>query len=377
MNSRFRRNLHKETGSTVVLAVVLSLLMLLMATALIGFAYFTSQQAYFYHDYAQALYAAEAGLNRLVAVTTTVTFVTDTVGSANSHFYAYSYSTTGGFTYAISTGEVMRIRSVHRIVQVKIIPGDSPWNHMIFDGGPYTLNGGDPSTYPPGYNSTTNGPKDNQRYIPRYIIDTACHWIPYYDIATSTGNLFLSKTTTIGSTAGLTISWSGNNCNISGTYNGLIYVEGTIYMNTPLTVNGSLIAVGGNIDDDKTLLTVNQDTMHMDYVALAAIDTTASDDYTSWTPNLDAGNIIQGTGNSLITVNGGAVYCSNIYSKNGQGSDINGVIVGMSAVINGFPSGTYEFDPDVYLHPPLGFDISKFNKRQIASKSWRELPYSM
>lgn len=384
----------KETGSTLVLALMISLLMLVMATALIGFAYFSSQQSYFYHDYAQALYTAEAGLNRIVASTSTsgTIYITDTVGSNNARFYTIAttaYST--GTIYAISTGVVSRIRSVHRIVQVAMIPGDSPWNHMLYVGGNTIPAGNDPTTYPAGYNSTTNGPVYNKRYVPLVILNSENHWEPYYSIATSPGNLYLNSTTAIGSTAGLTISWSGNVCNIYGTYNGVIYVDGSILIdkNRTLTVYGTLISIGGNINiDQNASLVVIRNLSHLDYVTLACIDTTCSDDFNTWTSDPSAGNINQLTGNSLLTVEpptgtppptgGGAVYCSNIYAKNGQGTNINGVICGMGTNINGFPSGSYNFDPTVAQNPPLGFDLTKcMKKRQIASKTWRELPYSM
>lgn len=384
MKADIRVQKNKQKGTVLILALVFSLLMLIMATGLIGLAYFSSQQAYFYQDYAQALYAAEAGLNRLVADTTgsASLFVHSTVGSANCQFTAYTY-TVGTITYAISTGEVTRLRTIHRIIQVKIIPGDSPWNHMIWQGGSDVPAGSDPSTYPSGYNSTTNGPKFGQNYIPKYILDAENHWVPYYSIATSSGNLFLSQTTTIGSTAGLTISWSGDVCNIYGTYNGLIYVEGSVLIdkNKSFTVKGTLISIGGNIQfNQNATLTINQDSAHMNYVSLACIDTTASDDYTLCPNplNPNAGNINLEQGNCNLIVNGGAVYCSNIYAKNGAGTNINGVISCMSNNINGFPSGDYTFDPDVYLNPPLGFDLSRFtSKRQIASRTWRELPLYM
>ncbi|MDI6785001.1 MAG: hypothetical protein QME64_13025, partial [bacterium] len=314
------------------------------------------------------------GLNRLILSTSTASYIyiSDTVGSNNCVFAAFSLS-----TYATSTGTVTRIRSVHRVVQVRIIPGDSPWNHMLWVGGNTVPAGNDPSTYPAGYNSTTNGPVYNKQYIPRYTLDTANRWTPYYSIATSPGNLFLSKTTTIGNLGGLTINWSGNICTMRGTYTGLVYVEGGIYMSNPMTINGTLIGIGGNITINKTNLTVNQNTARMNYVTLACIDTTASDDFSTWTTNPNAGRIIQATGNATLTVRGGAVYCSGIYAKNGQGTNIDGVVVAMGAAIHGFPSGNYLFDPDVYLNPPLGFDLSRFNTlRQIASKSWREIPYS-
>jgi hypothetical protein len=375
-----------ETGSVLVLAVMISLLMLIMATTLIGFAYFTSQQSYFYHDYAQALYAAEAGLNRIVATPSNATYLwlTDTVGSNNCNYYAAASTYANGTIYATSTGVVSRIRSVHRIVQVQMTPADSPWNHMLWGGGDEQPAGNDPSQYPSGYNSTTNGPKYTQRYIPRYLLDSANHWTPYYGFSTdSPGNLFISRTTTIPTTGSnttqLTISWSGNVCNIYGTYNGLIYIQGGILIdkNRTLTVNGTLISIGGNIDvDNNAWLIINQNITHMDYVSLACIDTTASDDFTTYVENPNAGNINQLTGNAYLTVNGGTVYCSAIYNKNGTGTNINGVVVGMGFDIDGWPSGTFIFDPDVYLNPPLGFDISKIvTLRQIASKSWRELPY--
>lgn len=370
-----------QNGSTLVVTLMITMLMLVMAMALIGFAYFTSEQSYFYHDYSQALYTAEAGLNRLVlsSATSGIFYANDTVGSNNCHFYAFAttnYST--NTIYAISTGIVTRVRSVHRIVQVAMIPGDSPWNHMLWVGGNTIPAGRDPSTYPTGYNSTTNGPVYNKQYIPQYTLDAEGKWTPYYEIATSgSPNTYMNSTSVIGSTSGLTYSWSGNVCTMRGTFTGVLYIEGSLYMKNDLTINGSLIVVGGNINIDKCTLTVNQDTNHMNYVSVACIDTTATDDFTTWTSDASAGNINLGTGISTMTVNGGAVYCSNIYAKNGQGTDIDGVIVCMGANINGFPSGDYLFDPDVYLNPPLGFDLSRFNTlRQIASRSWRELPYN-
>ncbi|MCX7920163.1 MAG: hypothetical protein N3A72_11280 [bacterium] len=372
-----------RTGSALVLAVMMCLLMLVLAMTLIGFAYFTSEQAYFYHDYAQALYTAEAGLNRVIASADTsnniyLTGSLDTAQFANCRYYAYYSRGTGTYAIASSRGTVTRLRSVHRIVLVQVIPGDSPWNHMIWGGGNTIPAGNDPTTYPPGYNSTTNGPVYNKQYIPRYTLDSTGKWTPYYQISTTSPNCFLSRTTTIGSTAGLTYSWSGNVCTIRGTFTGLIYVEGSIMVSDGLTVNGTLISVGGNITIDKSNITINQNTTRMNYVSLACIDTTATDNFSTWTTNPNAGRIIQSTGNATLIVRGGAVYCSGIYAKNGQGTDIDGVIVCMGADINGFPSGSYQFDPDVHLNPPLGFDMSRFTSRkQIASKSWRELPYSM
>ncbi|MFB3894857.1 MAG: hypothetical protein ACE14V_00990 [bacterium] len=372
---------HSQNGSTLVVTLMITMLMLVMAMALIGFAYFTSEQSYFYHDYAQALYTAEAGLNRLVvsSVAGSYIYLTDSVGNNYCNFYAFATTAYGTNTiYATSTGIVTRIRSVHRIVQVAMIPGDSPWNHMLWVGGNTVPAGSDPSSYPAGYNSTTNGPVYNKQYIPRYTLDAEGKWTPYYEIATSgTPNVYMNSTTVIGSPTGLTYSWSGNVCTMRGTFTGVLYIEGTLNLTNALTVNGSLIVVGGNININKTTLTVNQDSTHMNYVSLACIDTTATDDFTTWTSDVNAGNINQGTGNSTLTVDGGAVYCSNIYAKNGQGTNINGVVVCMGANINGFPSGDYLFDPTVSQYPPLGFDLSRFNTlRQIASKSWRELPYS-
>jgi hypothetical protein len=389
------RKYHQENGSTLVITLMITMLMMVMAMALIGYAYFTSEQAYFYHDYSQALYTAEAGLNQLVVSgsTSAAFYITDTVGSNNARFYTYSYPTTIGtisYVYAVSTGEVTRVRSVHRIIQVQIIPGDSPWNHMLYVGGNTVPAGSDPSAYPPGYNSTTNGPMYNKQYIPRYILDTSGNWIPYYDLSTSAGNLYLSPATTIGIPTGLTKSWAGNGCNMYGAYSGILYLNGTLNIpaNQHLYIYGSLVVVGGNINIlNNASLTVVRNLSHMDYATLACIDTNAPDDFSTWTPDVNAGNINQGTGNATLTVRppigtpaptgGGAIYCSNIYAKNGQGTNINGVIVGMGTNINGFPSGNYLFDPTVAQNPPLGFDLSKcMTKRQIASRSWREIPYS-
>lgn len=391
------KNNKKDKGQVLAIIIIVSVLLVLIATALIGFAMYSYSQATFYTDYSDALYVAEAGLNYLVAQIGSSgsfsTFYSDTVGTANRRFAVGFYST-GTTLYAESTGIIYRIRPLSRVVQVQL-EVDSPWNHFMYVGGTEAPAGRDPTNYPPPYNSTNNGPLFGQRYIPMpeigisSIDSTINRFLPYYDKVLNGEGLFLDRNTTIGTVpSGLQYYWQGNTCILRGTYTGILYVNGNLatrsgWGNT-LTINGSLIVVGGNIEVGKnTRITVNQNTSKMNYVSIACIDTTLPQslacDTASWINNPYAGNILQQTGNAELWVNGGLIWCSNIYLKDGQGTNIRGILVSMGMNINGFPSGSYTFDPNVYLNQPLGFDISRCLRPMARLKpgSWRELPLTL
>jgi hypothetical protein len=198
-----------------------------------------------------------------------------------------------------------------------------------------------------------------------------------------------------------------------GGYTGMIYVQGTLLVDDPgneaLSVYGQVYAVGGNIEighNDK--LTVHQvttqspvslivpsydveGTSYQQYITIAAIDTVAShlcDDST----DSGMGNLLQLTGNAALQMGntgynnagnpdgtpiyyGGVMFVSNTDFKNGQGTEINGVVMMVDNSINGFASGNYSFDPTVQTDAPiLGVDITHLQGRNVKAGTWRELP---
>jgi hypothetical protein len=390
------------------------------------------EQATFYEDYNQALYSAEAGINYAISANTAGW---GNVGSSstgnlfNASFYVRSSTLTADTIQIISTATVNRLTYRVRAVSVNIIDRD-PWKHFIWQGCSGAPAGKDPTEYPTGYNSTSNGPQygTGEIGILTYGNSTMPNggkkWEPYWSKITSKtvpNAIYIGKDTTIvnwtGTAGGYTFQWStvGNvmpvsigglnitvtnpsTYNIYGTYTGMIYVQGSLNLTNSLFVYGQLYAVGGNITINKTNLTVMQVTtrspasawvapqdndgdLFKKYITIAAVDTAATQ-YCPVSVNNTAGNIKQGTGNSTLHMGsispcywGGVLFCSNADLKNGQGTIINGVLMIMDNDINGFPSGDYYYDPTVSQNAPiLGISVDNISGKKVLPGTWRELP---
>lgn len=290
--------------------------------------------------------------------------------------------------------------------------------------------GKDPTKYPTGYNSTSNGPLygTGEIGILTYSNSTLSgggkKWEPYWSKITSKtapNAVYIGADTTIinwttsasGSVNQMGLAGNslvtfnglhvtpngGSSYNVYGSYTGTLYLQGTINVTGDLFVYGQVYAVGGNLNIAKNVtLTVMQITtaspastvvaphdkagdLYKKYITIAAIDTTASHQCAS-PLNSYAGNIKQATGNSMLHMGsitpcywGGVLFCSNADLKNGQGTLINGVLMIMDNDINGFPSGSYFYDPTVSQNAPiLGIQVDHISGKKVLPGTWRELP---
>ncbi len=421
-------------GVILMTALVITMILAVVASTILALGLWSYQQATFYEDYNQALYSAEAGINYAISANTAGwgPVSSSSTGSLfNASFYVQSSTMAGDTIRIVSTATVSRLTNRVRAVSVDVIDQD-PWKHFIWQGCSGAPAGRDPTDYPDGYNSTSNGPaygKGEIGIITYYNAPWAYggkKWQPYWSKITSKAvpnAIYIGRDTTIVNwtplAGGVTYQFStiGNvmpvsisgfyltvvnptTYRISGNYTGLLYIQGSIVMSDDMSIYGQLYAVGGNITINKCELTVMQVTTRtpasitvapqdnegdsfQKYVTIGCIDTTASYQCpTTGTLNVNAGNIYQGTGNSelhmgSITPNyyAGVMFVSNVNFKNGQGTIINGVIMMMSNDINGFPSGDYYYDPTVSDDAPiLGIAVDHISGKKVLPGTWRELP---
>ena len=440
-----------QLGITLVLVMVLTLIMSIIVLAVLGIGLWAYEQATFYEDYNQALYSAEAGLNYAISKNVTSVWTgpysAPTTGSIQNASFTVSTSTTvytGDTVQIISVSTVERLSYRSRIISINLVIRD-PWKHFIWQGCEDIPAGSDPTQYPSGYNSTSNGPVYGsgtigslEFYRPGWAYAGA-KFQPYWSNITSKtvqNAVYIGRDTTIvnitptiasltiqttmpGNTwptslrdaTGLRVSFDNpSTYTIYGAYTGMLYIQGTINVdqNGPtagLDIYGQCYAVGGNINiTNNANLTVMQvttqspaslivsptdatGTTYQKYVTIGCIDTTASA-FCDSTTDPGAGSIKQQTGNATLYMGstgnypsrpynypGGVMYVSNSDIKNGQGTDINGVIMMMSNNINGFPSGNFYFDSTVQSDAPiLGVDVSLIQGQNVAASSWQELP---
>ena len=426
-------------GVILITVLIISLVLAVIATTILGMGLYSYQQATFYYDYNQALYTAEAGINwcvsRNTASGTFVNFASPSTGPLNyAGFYVQSSTMAGDTIQIISTATVMRLTPRVRALSMLMID-QSPFKHFIWQGCSGAPSGSDPTEYPDGYNSTNNGPIYGTGEIGRVNWGIA-NWPyggkkfqPYFSKITAKrvpnaiymgrDTTFINWTPTAGgptyqfSTIGNTLpSWFSSTVkglhvevngpgdyNVYGKYTGLLYLQGTVHVGDPLYIYGQFYVVAGNIDINKTNLTVmqvtaqnpasgiireydNDTTSYQQYVTIACLDTTAPYTCPTTSTNPNAGNVTQQTGNSTLQMGdigtpfyyGGLMFISNADFKNGQGTNINGVMMMMDNDINGFPSGEYFFDPTVDTDRPLGIDISYISGKRSLTGTWREIP---
>ena len=434
LNKKNYHLMYNKSGVILVLVMVLTLILAIIAFAVLGFGLWAYEQATFYQDYNQALYSAEAGINYAISKATTGTIPVcsspSTGNITNAAFYVTSSTYSGPTVMITSTSTVYRLTARSRAVSILFVPGDNPWKHFIWQGCGGAPSGADKTYYPPGSNQSSNGPVYGAGQI-GIIQLSGGKWLPYWtNLMDSTvqNAVYIGKDTTIinitpttssptyrftttgnslpswiTSSTGLSITVTNpSTYSIYGRYTGMLYVQGTINVGNPLFIYGQLYAIGGNINIDKTDVTVmqvtatspvstkvsptdNAGTSYQKYITIACIDTSANQNCpgTGSPANAGAGNINQSTGNSTLHMGsqnpylpGGVLFCSNLYAKNGKGTDINGILMIMGNDINGYPSGTYSFDNTVQNDAPiLGVDISNITQQSAMAGTWQELPY--
>jgi|GEM_PF-6520583 hypothetical protein len=262
----------------------------------------------------------------------------------------------------ISTGTVGR--ATRRIRVSGRLECEALKHGIYTSGGDDVPSGANPFTYDPPYNDSENGPLYNQGAIPRPIISGDPPRIePYYRDAVAAG-LYYPGSRTISSNTTIT---------------GVLYVNGnlTIGKGVDVTVNGTVVVFNGNlfIEQNARLHIIRT---RADYASLVVIDPNAPAVYDpSYYRSHDQegpGSIIQKTGNAELWVDGGYIYCTNMYLKDGQGTRFDAVLNCSGANINGFPSGSYKFDETVYQNPPVGFDFSNVPSYfQMIPGSWMEI----
>jgi len=430
----FLSNNHKASARGVVLitTLIITLLLAIIATTILAIGLWSYEQATFYEDYNQALYSAEAGINYAISANTAGwgnVGCSSTGNLFNASFYVSSSTMAADTIRIVSTATVNRLTYRVRAVSVDVIDRD-PWKHFIWQGCSGAPAGKDPTEYPTGYNSTSNGPQygTGEIGILTYGNSTVAgggkKWEPYWskitakiapnavyigadttivNYTTSASGLVNQQVGTGNSSAvvyGLHVTPNGGSSyNVYGSYTGMLYLQGTINVTGNLFVYGQVYAVGGNLNIAKNItLTVMQVTtcspasssvapqdkagdLYKKYITIAAIDTSASQ--TCASPlNSNAGNIVQSTGNSTLHMGslspcywGGVLFCSNADLKNGQGTIINGVLMIMDNDINGFPSGDYYYDPTVSQNAPiLGISVDNITGKKVLPGTWRELP---
>lgn len=453
MLTLYKRTNHPSPKGVILLVVmIVTLILAVVATTLLGMGLFSLQQATFYQDYNQALYTAESGLNYAIAHGLSSGLTSSTTGTINNaSFYVISSTISGDTIRLMSTSTVYRLTSRVRAVSIDVSTRD-PWKHMIWQANSDQPAGKDPTKYPNGYNSTSNGPEFGEGKIGIISYSTpgwpygGKKFEPYWERIlneTIPNAVYIGRDTTIinwrHTSSGSVHQWTGpgntlptwfsssvkglsvtvtnpTTYNVYGAYTGLLYIQGTMNItNTKgLFVYGQVYVVNGNININKTLMTVFKITTqspassvvsptdtegvpYTKYLTIACLDpyapTTIDPNLNTSSLNQNAGVIDVPSGNSGIKMGqigstgipdypGGAMYISNISKKNGNGVMIYGSVMELANDINGWPAGNktdcgWKYDPSVSANSPiLGVDVSFLTDKNVLPKTWRELPVS-